>query len=182
MVVGLGADHNAIAAARSALSEVAQVRPGLKYRLNDENILSRRTAMHEDPMLVLELEDHDLYYSSLEQLPAFDFLRQGEPASLRDVIGADAQGFGLSSRDRLAQLSDAALADGARLISVNLTPIDMADLGLFTARSYLTGYQPIYFGQKEMRLAEVRLDHLSRRFLGRPFDRTLINPKPHPVA
>jgi ribosomal protein S12 methylthiotransferase accessory factor len=182
VVVGLGADHDAKSAARSALSEVAQVRPGLKYRLNDHDILKRRDAMHQDTMRVEDLEDHDLYYSSFDQLPAFDFLRRGDPAALDEVIGAAAESVGISPRDRLARLAEEAAEDGARLISVNLSPPDMAELGLYTARAYLTGYQPIYFGQKEMRIAEARLDRLSRRVLGRPFDPAHINPKPHPVA
>lgn len=182
VVVGLGADHDARAAARSALSEVAQVRPGLKYRLLDPEILARRDAMHQDPMLVVDLEDHDLYYSTFDQLPAFDFLRKGDPAALQDVIAGTGDNEAVSQRARLASLAEEAMRDGAQLISVNLSPPDMAELGLYTARSYLTGYQPIYFGQKEMRIADARLDRLSRRFLGRPFDQSRINPKPHPVA
>lgn len=182
VVVGLGADHDAKAAARSALSEVAQVRPGLKYRLLDPEVLEQRRAIHEDPMRVMALEDHDLYYSSFDQLSAFDFLRKGVPVSLNDVIGAASDTGDETPRDRLSRLAEEVSEDGARLVSVNLSPPELTELGLYTARSYLTGYQPIYFGQREMRIATARLDRLSRRFLGRPFDPAHINPKPHPVA
>lgn len=182
VVVGLGADDDARAAALSALSEVAQVRPGLKYRLRDQDVLKHRETLHEDPTRVVDLEDHDLFYSTFDQLGAFDFLRQGAPADLDDVTGGASNGVNLSAPDRLARLAEELADDDARLVSVNLSPPDMVELGLYTARSYITGYQPIYFGQREMRVATARLDSLSRCFLRRPFNPAQINPKPHPVA
>ena len=182
VVVGLGASHDAIAAARSALSEVAQVRPGLKYRLLDPEVLAHRDAMHKDSNLVEALEDHDLYYSSLDQLSAFDFLRGTRPVDIREWAEALPGGEPISPRGRLARLAEEAADDGAQLIVVDLSPPDMLKLGLHTVRGYLSGYQPIYFGQKEIRIADARLNRLSQRFLGKVFDKAFVNPKPHPVA
>lgn len=186
VVVGLGADHDARRAARSALVEVGQVRPWLKYRLNDPQVIERRARMREDPERVEALEDHDLYYSGFETLGAFDFLRGGPAVSIAEFAAQKDELHGtvpgLQVGERLRSLVAELAATRHRLCVADLTPPDMASLGLHTARAFITGYQPIYFGQKEMRVATDRLDDYAQRLLGRPFTAGMLNPDPHPIA
>lgn len=177
VVIGLGADHDPLRAAQSALMEVAQVRPGLKYRLNDPEVLERRARMLADPMQVTTLEDHDLYYSGDTTLGCFDFLRSDNAEPIGALPGAGRPAT-LRLRDLTEELSGAA----HRLCAIDLTPPDMARLGLHTARVFIPGYQPIYFGQSEMRLAEDRLAQLARVFGAAPHVPGALNPNPHPLA
>ena len=177
IVVGLGADFDAVAAARSAIMEVGQVRPALRFRLRDPDARKRLAELINDPALVADLEDHDLLYSSHEKLRAFDFIRQS---------GFQAQDWQTGSRtsaDRLETLISSVKELGHELVMINLTPPDMGKLGLFTARAVIPGFQPIYFGQCEQRLAMDRLQKLHRDFAGRSaFASFDINSDPHPVA
>ncbi|MGC4063806.1 MAG: YcaO-like family protein [Polyangiaceae bacterium] len=75
VVVGLGASLSLSAAARSAVLEVAQVRPALRIRMNAAETRERMALLLADPTRVAELEDHDLLYASPEMLREFEFLR-----------------------------------------------------------------------------------------------------------
>ena len=177
VVVGLGADVNPVRAACSALMEIAQVRPGLKYRLRDPKTTTHREAMLNDPSLLKHLEDHDLYYAGQDKLHCFDFIRQS-PETKVDWTHRP-QG---SARQELLRISRHLEASGAELILVNLTPPEMEQLGLYTARSFIPDFQPIFFGRHEQRLSEKRLTQLTERHLGKIFGPSIINPDPHPLA
>ncbi len=178
-VLGLGADHDAVAASRSALLEVAQVRPGLRYRMADPKLLEHRASLWEDHSRVATLEDHDLYYSGFETASALHVLRTGNAQSLHDVAGpAGLEG----SVARLTSLAIELAEQGHRLCVADLTPPDMAPLGLYAARAVITGYQPIYFGEAERRPAMHRLATLTAQFSHARFSPTALNPYPHPLA
>jgi hypothetical protein len=61
---------------------------------------------------------------------------------------------------------------------VNLTPPDMQELGLYTARAIIPDYVPISFGHGERRLSLQRLRH----YVGRDVTLDDVNPLPHPLA
>ena len=90
-VVGLGADRRLADAVRSAILEVAQVRPALRMKLRDPALLERRESLVADPSLVEELEDHDLLYTDQRMLPAFDIWRivGGDPVEIDGGDGDD---------------------------------------------------------------------------------------------
>lgn len=178
-VLGLGADHDAVAAARSALLEVAQVRPGLRYRMADRTLLEHRAALWADPTRVSTLEDHDLYYSGFETGTALEVLRGGYAHALAEVALHVPQ---RGSVGRLCALAEELAAEGHRLCVADLTPPDMASLGLHTVRAVITGYQPIYFGEAERRPAIPRLTAFAARFPVARHSPQMLNPNPHPLA
>jgi ribosomal protein S12 methylthiotransferase accessory factor len=178
-VLGLGADHDAAAAARSALLEVAQVRPGLRYRMADAKLLEHRATLWADPSRVATLEDHDLYYSGFETAAALDVLRGGEPQALAEVAPPVPP---LGAIARLRALAEELADEGHRLCVADLTPPDMAPLGLHAARAVITGYQPIYFGEAERRPALPRLAAIKARFPHARHAPEALNPDPHPLA
>jgi ribosomal protein S12 methylthiotransferase accessory factor len=178
-VLGLGADHDAVAAARSALLEVAQVRPGLRYRMADPKVLAHRAELWRSPTSVATLEDHDLYYSGFEAAEAIGVLRGGEARSLAEVApSAPPRGV----IERLRTLAEELAAEGHRLCVADLTPPDMAPFGLHAARAVVAGYQPIYFGEAERRPALPRLARIAARFPGARYTPDALNPNPHPIA
>jgi ribosomal protein S12 methylthiotransferase accessory factor len=178
-VVGLGASFDPIAAARSALLEIAQVRPALRYKLRDPETEARRRHLVGHPDDVKTLDDHDLRYAGAETLGAFDFMRK-QPLSKPDWSAPKAA---LAPHDKLASLARHLTQDGSDLICVDLTTPDMAPLGLYTARAIIPDYQPIYFGQHEMRVSRWRLLRLRARMASIPDTAPLVlNPDPHPLA
>jgi ribosomal protein S12 methylthiotransferase accessory factor len=178
-VLGLGADHDPVSAARSALLEVAQVRPGLRYRLADPKTLERRALLLQHPTRVESLEDHDLFYSGFETAERLDVLRGGAASPLAEVASSEPHRNGV---DRLRQLAEELAAEGHRLCCVDLTPPEMEQLGLHAARAVITGYQPIYFGEAERRIAPARLARLSTCSPGSRYSPQSPNPHPHPLA
>jgi bacteriocin biosynthesis cyclodehydratase domain-containing protein len=176
VVVGLGADQNAVRAARSAVLEVAQVRPALRSRLLDPDVLARRAELVADPGQVHELDDHDLLYSDagaartglahLRSRPAFPW-RSPAP-----------RGHGLADLvDSLASVAGDALV-------VDVTPDDVADLGVRVVRGIVPGFQPIHFGADQARLGHQRLFTAPHRWglRDRAATRADLNPDPHPLA
>ena len=177
-VVALGAAPDAASAARKALLEVTQVRPGLRQRLRQPKIRARLAELLADPREVKTLHDHDLLYASPESLAELGFLLD-EPA---DFPWYAAQR--VSPAELLSRLVDHLQASGSDLLYANLTPPDMEALHLYTARAILPGFQPIDFGWKERRLAGERLFTLGRTLGLRERDSTRgeLNPAPHPLA
>jgi ribosomal protein S12 methylthiotransferase accessory factor len=165
-VIGLGADLNPALATRKAILEVGQVRPALRARLRDSQVHQRLAELVADPSCVAELDDHDLLYA--------------HPAHLQELshwltapAGASAPGLGPASpAEQVAVLVDALLAVGVPVCYLNLTPPDLAALGLSVVRVHAPGLQPIHFGADEARLAGPRL---------RPIADDL-NLFPHPLA
>lgn len=162
-VVGLGADLRTGLAARKAALEVGQVRPALRARLRDPVVQARLRTLSEDPSQVRELDDHDLLYADprhLGQLAMWLDAPFTEPGP--DVAGTDA--------NDLALLVDALASHDVPVCYVNLTPPDLASLGLHVVRVHAAGLQPIHFGAHEARLAGPRLRGLD------------LNLFPHPLA
>lgn len=177
-VVGLGADHDPIVAARGALIEICQVRPALRMRLHMPETQERLTRLLEDHTQVKELEDHDLLYAHPSMLGSFDFLRD-QPAQSFDWVTP----INSSAVEKLEQLTAALLSEGTDLLYTNLTSQDIARFGAHVARVVIPDYQPMHFGLSERRLAAQRLYQLPAQLgLGAETSRTTLNPLPHPLA
>lgn len=173
--VGLGANIDQVTAGRSAALEVGQVRPAFRARARTHD-RQRIAELAADPMLTASLEDHALLYADPSMRSAFHFLDggEGEWAPLRP----------LGTPQALAELIAHMKESGGDMLYFNLTPLDLEPLGLFTARTILPGFQPIWFGRGERRLGGRRLYELPHRLGMRaePLGVGSLNPLPHPVA
>lgn len=173
--VGLGASLDPVEAARSAAFEAAQVRPAIRRRARGEKA-ERVAELAADPAAVKTMEDHALLYAHPSTAGAFDFLF-GESAAWTpgQPAGPDVA---------LGRLLDHFAAVGQEVLYVNLTPPEIEPFGLHTARAVLPGYQPIWFGRHERRLAGRRLYDLPCRLGLRdtPAGVESLNPLPHPLA
>jgi ribosomal protein S12 methylthiotransferase accessory factor len=179
VLVGLGADLDPIRAARQAILEVAQVRPVYRQLMRHPAIRKRMEELSADPHLVTSLDDHALLYAGGKFSRAFDFMFSSpqypfdwQPLSLQ------------SSADKLRLLIDFFSSKGWDLIYYNLTPPDMAALGLHTARAIIPDFQPIDFGWKERRLGGERLYEFPHQvgLASRRIARTELNDLTHPLA
>ncbi len=153
-VVGLGCHLNPAIAARKALFEVCQVRPGVSVEAA-RNLTS--------PSRVRTLEDHAAYYALPEHLAEFEFLDSGEPADCTDRSTGSIAGDLAFCLQELAQI-------GCRATFVDITASELEEFPIRVARVLVTGLQPIHFGYGLERLG------------GRRAPRENLNPAPHPLA
>jgi ribosomal protein S12 methylthiotransferase accessory factor len=178
VVVGLGADLAPARAARKAVLETAQVRPGLRRRLRHPEVQQRMQALVSGAQRVETLDDHDLLYASQEAIGAFDFLLE-QPVEPMDW-GSPPD----SSSDQMDRLIDWFANEHLDLLYTNLTPPDMERLHLHTVRAILPSFQPMHFGWNETRLGGDRLPSMPRRLELSPIGLApgQLNPAPHPLA
>jgi ribosomal protein S12 methylthiotransferase accessory factor len=180
VVVGLGCDFSGAAAARQAMLEVGQVRPSFKQRIREPKVKERLKKLLEDPINVEELEDHDLLYAVPDKLSAFDFLfRQPVTTFKWDKINER------TGEEKLNELIRFCATHNADLIYCNLTSPDMESIGLYTARVIITGFQPIHFGYKNIRLGGSRIFNFPVESGFSTTKRTveeLLHANPHPIA
>lgn len=176
-VAGLGADTNLARAAAKAVIEVGQIRPALRRKLRKAEHLAHMAELAADPTRVRELEDHDLLYAHPSALPKLSFLLE-HPIDRRDWLANEAPPA------TLEWLCDHLESHGHELLYCNLTPPDMARLGLYTARAILPKFQPIDFGYHELRLGGERLHRLPVQLKFREHEPlpAELNPDPHPIA
>lgn len=180
-VVGLGADMDIQRAAKKALLEIGQVRPALRHRLRRPETRRRLDVLVADPHQVTTLDDHDLLYASPDMTRAFEFWldRHPEPVdwSLASYVPAAVE-------ERLELLVQHVRRRSGDLLYSNVTPADMAALGLHTVRAIIPDFQPIHFGWAEARLGGDRLYALPVALgftAARPTAADL-NDAPHPLA
>ncbi len=180
-VVGLGADLDPAVAVRRAALEVGQVRPALRARMRDPANRRRLAELLADPGAVRDLEDHDLLFADRSKLEELDFWL-GSPVVSPPVPHPPAS-------DRVAAdlsvLAGALAEAGSDVYYVNLTPPDLAALGVSVARALVADFQPIHFGAREARLGGERLGRFPA-LIGRPdYDQIgtgVLNLHPHPLA
>ncbi len=174
-VVGLGADFDPITAARKAALEVGQVRPAIRRRARGEGA-ARVAELVANPSAVESMEDHALLYTHASTASALRFL-YGEPRAWSPRAG-------ISRATALRHIVDHLAGAGHDVVYADLTPVDMATLGVFTARAIVTDFQPIGFGRGERRLGGRRLYEFAHRQGLRPAVTTPadLNPMPHPIA
>jgi thiazole/oxazole-forming peptide maturase SagD family component len=174
--VGLGCSQDPVAAARSAVLEIGQVRPALRARLQDPEVRHHRDRLADDPALVTELDDHDLLYSDPRVAATrMTHLRVDEPVPW-EPIGPVGSGMD----DLVASLAPVA----GDVLIVDVTPDDIAELGVRVVRGILPGFQPIHFGSDQARLGHPRLFSAPHRWGLRDLvaQRADLNPDPHPLA
>lgn len=178
-LLGLGADLSATAAAAKAVLEVAQVRPSLKARLRSPTTVARCAELAADPSLVASLEDHDLLYAHPDTLGWLGFWRDQAPVSAEPAVPSPSE-----DEDRLQALLDSLASAGHRLVACDLTPPELANMGVHTARAVIPGFQPIHFGTAEVRLGGRRLYDLPCQIGLRPSpaSREHLSTLPHPLA
>jgi ribosomal protein S12 methylthiotransferase accessory factor len=133
----------------------------------------------QDPHRVATINDHDLLYADRDSLPRLGFWLDADPEPFTWTAAP-----AVPRATLLASLLDWLRARGRDLLYVNLTPPDMAELGLYTARAILPGFQPIDFGWKERRLGGNRVYELPatlgfRDHVGHIDE---LNDDPHPLA
>ncbi|RJK98464.1 hypothetical protein D5H78_04665 [Vallicoccus soli] len=161
---GSGADP--VGAVRGALREVAQLvtNPVDWTRAQAE-------AMHEDPWLVRELEDHVRVNSLPEALPRVTAALGGPRTTLAEAfpdwpgrVGRAARG---DLRGSLALVRDLFVAAGLdRLVLVDQTSRDHADVGISVVKAVVPHSLPMCFGHAHQRLAG--LPRLDRALAGTP--------------
>jgi ribosomal protein S12 methylthiotransferase accessory factor len=174
-VVGLGADIDPIEAARKAALEVGQVRPSIRRRARIQSA-ERVEELAANPLAVDSMEDHALLYTHPSTAEALRFLF-GEPREWGRPLGVD-------SATALRRIVEHFRNAGQDVLYADLTPIDMAALGVFTARVIVPDFQPICFGRGERRLGGRRLFEFAFNQGLRPAVTTAadLNPMPHPIA
>jgi bacteriocin biosynthesis cyclodehydratase domain-containing protein len=177
--VGLGADFDPAAAARSAIWEADQVRTVLKLQLRNASARERLDHLTAHLGSVSALEDHALLYCGHGSMPAFDFLLD-RPTQAFTWQAPHA----MKCHERLTRLVDHFAAEHRDLLYVDLTPIDLAQINLHVARSLIPGYQPLHFGAKACRMGGTRLFDLPVRLGLRATASTpaALNPDPHPLG
>ncbi|HEX6674666.1 MAG TPA: YcaO-like family protein [Actinomycetes bacterium] len=179
VVAGLGADLDPALSARKAVLELGQVRPAVRIDLRSPRTRARVQALAEDPRRVSTPDDHALLYGDPRSAGALGFLRQS-PLAAQDWAAPDGAGTG----GRLERIVAALRSQSSDVLYRDLTPPDMARLGLRSARVLVPGFQPIHFGWKEPRLGGRRLYDLPYRLGVTPAPTTpaTVNRDPHPLA
>lgn len=152
--VGLGCHLDPAVAARKALFELCQVRPGVSVEAG------RKLA---GPADVRTLEDHAAYYAVPERLTEFEFLDSGAAADGANRSTGSVAGDIACSVAALRQT-------GCRTAYVDITTPEFEDFPIRVARVLVTGLQPIHFGYGMERLG------------GRLSLEKNLNPAPHPLA
>jgi bacteriocin biosynthesis cyclodehydratase domain-containing protein len=176
-VVGVGAALDPIAAARSAVLEAGQVRPILRARLRDPAVRARMAELAAAPSKAATLDDHDLLYADPHAAAAgMRFLREAPRQPWPDDV---AQG-----NDSLADLTRSLAEVAPDVLAVDVTPPDVASLGVSVVRGVVPGFVPIWFGADQARLGGRRLLEAPSRMGLRPAPARLdeLNLDPHPLA
>ena len=177
VIAGAGADLAPAAAARKAILEVGQIRPSYRRSLRRPDVRELMEALVKNPQSVTTMHDHGLLYCSPDMRHALGFLLDQEP---------DVQEWGpLTAGDptmQLEQLVNHFRTTQRELLYYNLTPPDLARLGLAAARVIIPGFQPVTFGAEEPRRGGARLYELPHQLglAASPLMPEDLNPYPHP--
>jgi bacteriocin biosynthesis cyclodehydratase domain-containing protein len=179
-VVGLGADLDPAQAARHAVLEVAQVRPALRARLGQREVVEHMLDLVRSPSAVQNLDDHDLLYAdhgSARRALAFlsDCPRRpwDQPAAPSTTPAA-----------ALSTLVPSVKEAAGDVLYLDVTPRDVDRLGVRVARVIVPGFQPIHFGADRIRLGHERLRRMPADIglRDRPARFDELNLDPHPIA
>jgi ribosomal protein S12 methylthiotransferase accessory factor len=177
-VIGLGAGLDPVAAAAKACLEVCQGRPGEAMRSRRDPPHQRLCAFDD----VHDTMDHSALFSMGHMLGELEFLLSSaaSPERLDDLPD---RSTGTVAGD-LERCLEALEEVGSKVVYVDVTTPDIAQLGLRVARTIATELQPTHFGYGHERLGGNRVFDLPAR-LGYSSRRLIeddINPCPHPLA
>ncbi|MEI8411400.1 MULTISPECIES: TOMM precursor leader peptide-binding protein [unclassified Kribbella] len=176
-VIGVAAALDPVAAARAAVFEAMQVRPLLRTRLRRPNVQARMAELASEPAKVMSLDDHDLLYADPAAAAAgMRFLREATPEPWPDSFA--------QSNGNLETLTRSLAAVAPDVLAVDVTPPDVASLGVRVVRGVVPGFVPIWFGAGQARLGGSRLLEMPARIRLRPAPARLdeLNLDPHPLA
>ncbi|WP_433166900.1 TOMM precursor leader peptide-binding protein [Kribbella sp. CA-247076] len=176
-VVGVAAAMEPVAAARSAVLEVGQVRPLLRSRLRLPAVRARMAELAAVPSEVATLDDHDLAYADPDAAATgLRFLRESPQVPWPQAVAQD-NGDLPSLVRSLSQVA-------ADVLAVEVTPPDVARLGVRVVRGLVPGFVPIWFGADQARLGGSRLLEMPARIGLRPGPARIddLNLAPHPLA
>jgi ribosomal protein S12 methylthiotransferase accessory factor len=176
LVVGLGADADWRRAAAKASLEVGQVRPALRARLRDPETRNYLAELVAAPSAVRDLEDHDLLYADASQLGQFRHWLEAPMAEAAEPDSAQ------EPLDALGHAVAALAANGVDVVYVNLTPADIATLGVSVVRVIAPGLVPIHFGADETRHGTSRIWAYRSSDNEAARDLSDLNLSPHPLA
>ena len=178
--IGVSAALDPVAAARSAVLEAGQVRPILGSSLRDPAVRARAAELAAMPSKVTTLDDHDLLYADPRAAATgMRFLRDAPRQPWPDAAPVLAQG-----NDDLTDLTRSLATVAPDVLAVDLTPPDVAALGIHVVRGLVPGFVPIWFGADQARLGGRRLLEMPSRLGLRPGPARLdeLNLDPHPLA
>jgi ribosomal protein S12 methylthiotransferase accessory factor len=172
-VIGVAAALDPVAAARAAVLEAAQVRPLLRSRLRFPAVRTRMAELAATPSKVATLDDHDLLYAD----PA--------AAGLRFLRECPREPWPTKLADGNLQSLVRSVAEVAPdVLAVDVTPPDVAGVGIQVVRALVPGFVPIWFGANQARLGGSRLLEMPARLglRSRPARLDELNLAPHPLA
>ncbi|MFI7061503.1 TOMM precursor leader peptide-binding protein [Kribbella sp. NPDC050124] len=174
-VIGTAAAMDPVAAARSAVLEVAQVRPLLRSRLRLPAVRARMAELAAVPGKVATLDDHDLLYAAPAAVDGLRFLWDNPRMPWPDTSPDD---------ESLTALVQSLAAVAPDVLAVDVTPPDVEAVGVRVVRGLVPGFVPIWFGANQARLGGSRLLELPARLGLRPAPARLdeLNLAPHPLA
>ncbi|TCN40374.1 bacteriocin biosynthesis cyclodehydratase domain-containing protein [Kribbella orskensis] len=178
--IGLGASLDPLAAARSAVLEVGQVRSALRTRLASSEVRARLEELSAAPIEVLSLGDHDLMYAAPAVAAAgMRFLREAPLEPWPDLTPQPA-----AAGNELDVLTRSLAEVAPDVLAVDVTPPDVAALGVSVVRGLVPGFVPIWFGANGARLGGTRLLEMPSRIglRSRPALVDELNLDPHPLA
>ncbi|MFI6680772.1 TOMM precursor leader peptide-binding protein [Kribbella sp. NPDC050470] len=173
-VVGAAAAMDPVVAARSAVLEVAQVRPLLRSRLRLPAVRARMVELAAAPAKVATIDDHDLLYAD-PAAEGLGFLRDSPRLPWPDASPGD---------DSLGALVRSLAQVAPDVLAVDVTPPDVEAVGVRVVRGLVPGFVPIWFGANQARLGGSRLLEMPARIGLRPAPARLdeLNLAPHPLA
>ncbi|HEY3002216.1 MAG TPA: YcaO-like family protein [Kribbellaceae bacterium] len=180
-VIGVAAALDPVAAARSAVLEVGQARPALCGRVRLPGVRARMAELAAAPAEVATLTDHDLLYADPSAAAAgMRFLREAP----REPWPHPTTPMVAEGNDDLGALTRSLAAVAGDVLLVDVTPPDVAGLGVRVVRGVVPGFVPIWFGAHQARLGGTRLLEMPGRIGLRPGPARLedLNLDPHPLA
>ena len=167
--IGVSAALDPVAAARSAVFEAGQVRPILGSSLRDPAVRARAAELAATPSKVTTLDDHDLLYADPRAAATgMRFLRDAPRQPWPDAAPVLAQG-----NDDLTDLTRSLAEVAPDVLAVDVTPPDVAGLGVSVVRGLVPGFVPIWFGADQARLGGRRLLEMPSRIGSAPAARAV---------
>jgi ribosomal protein S12 methylthiotransferase accessory factor len=172
-VVGAAADLSARRALQLALEEAALSFCGIRRMSQPQSAWPSA----EDFSDVDDLRRHAVAHATSEQLRgSLDFLRGGKPIDLEGSAPPRP-----SWRDDLRTATARVAKAGYDVLAVDLTTIDVDDLGFKVARIVVPGFQPLDINHNHRHLGSRRLiDTAARLGSSGKFSAEALNPLPHP--
>ncbi len=180
-VTGLAASLDPVAATRSAVFEAAQARPSLCARVRLPEAQALMAELVAAPSEVATMTDHDLLYCDPSAAAAgMRFFREAPHEPWPDAVRPPVA----EGNDGLSALVRSLAGVAGDVLAVDVTPPDVAGLGVRVVRGVVPGFVPLWFGANGARLGGTRLLEMPGRIGLRsgPARLEALNLDPHPVA